>query len=119
MAESDFIEKCCRICATNCADAHSIYKEHQNGKRTVEMLEYCLQQPIDKSEQFPEDICDKCSSNLIATYEFFLLYKKSEEYFLALHQDDDAQIKIENVDVPMHSDALEVLIEECKFSCWN
>lgn len=76
----------CRVCATDCTNTFSIFELIHDGKRSIDLLEYCFQQSIDTSEHFPKCICTECSSNLILTYELFLLYKRSEEFFQAQYQ---------------------------------
>lgn len=103
MAEYNSFQNCCRICRENRAGVHNIFDEFYNGQRLVDMLEYCLQYPVNTSEQYPDTICAECSSNLIVTYEFFVLFKKSEEYFQNCIDEvvkTPNQIKIELVNVP-------------------
>lgn len=79
------------------------------------MLEYCLQQPIDTSGYFPDNICVECTSKLVECYEFFVLYKKSEEHFLLLYRNGigttNGEIKIETIDEPMNYDVLGELVD--------
>lgn len=115
MAENNSFENCCRICEINSENVRSIHEEIHNGKGAVDMLEYCLQQPIDTSEYFPSNICDQCQSKLVECYEFLLLYKKSEEHFLLLYHNQNVMtnniIKIEALEVPTSSDVSEILVE--------
>lgn len=58
------------------------------------------------------DICDLCTSCLIETYEFFVIYKKSETYFLSLlDSSGQSAIKIESIDLPMNHDTSEQPLE--------
>lgn len=98
----------CRICTNQCESGQSIYEYIVDvDKRPVEMLEYCLQQPVDISSHFPNYICAECIPSLIETYKFFTLYKKSEEYFKAIHQNwNDSmveEIKVEPIIIPQYS----------------
>lgn len=98
---------CCRICTNQCVSGQSIFEYIVLvDKRPVEMLEYCLQQPVDTSTQFPENICTECIPILIETYKFFTLYKKSEKYFNALQRNlnetIEDRIKVEPITVSEH-----------------
>lgn len=95
MAEPNFSLNYCRICAKQCATVKNIFDVTQNDKRCVDMLECCLQQPINTNERFPNSICPECESNLVITYEFFVLYKKSEEYFVSCVNNIIAEVKEE------------------------
>lgn len=112
---AEILEKLCRLCATQCPQTNSIFRTIHDGKRSIDLLEYCLQHPIDTSACYPEIVCDECSKVLIQTYEFFVKYKKSEEYFLTLHQDiNQIQVKIEVVqpdNVPENLDEIRNFIE--------
>lgn len=78
---------CCRICTNQCENGQSIHEYIVYvDKRPMEMLEYCLQQSIDTSPYFPDYICNECIPSLIETHKFFTIYKKSEEYFKAIHR---------------------------------
>lgn len=93
---------CCRICTNQCESGQSIHEYIVYiDKRPVEMLEYCLQQPMDISPTFPDYICAECIPSLIETHKFFVLYKKSEEYFKAIHRNWNEsmveEIKIEPI----------------------
>lgn len=81
MADNESIQNSCRVCATHTVDGNSIFDVIHKEKRSIDMLEYCFQQPIDTTESFPRYVCTKCTWNLIETYEFFILYKQSEAYF--------------------------------------
>lgn len=112
MTEINSFQSSCRICTANCTDARSIFDEIHDGKRAVDLLEYCLQQPINTNGCFPMDICDLCTSCLIETYEFFVIYKKSETYFLSLlDSSGQSAIKIESIDLPMNHDTSEQPLE--------
>lgn len=109
-----FPAKCCRICSAECENIQNIFETTENGKRVVDMLEFCLQHPIDTSDCFPKCICIECITNLIQTYHFFVLFKKSEEYFISLYQQfNDTtisavthNIKIESIELPEINEVL-------------
>lgn len=102
------LAKCCRICSAESDNIQNIFETTEIGKRSVDMLEFCLQQPIDISDCFPKCICIECISNLIQTYQFFELFKKSEEYFISQYQKVNEMtvatvtndIKIESIELP-------------------
>lgn len=100
---------CCRICTNQCDSGQSIHEYIVYiDKRPVEMLEYCLQQPVDTSPHFPDFICVECIPSLIETHKFFSLYKKSEDYFKAIHCSWNEStivedIKVEPIIIPEYS----------------
>lgn len=100
---------CCRICTKQCDSGQSIHEYIVYiDKRPVELLEYCLQQPVDTSPYFPDYICVECIPSLIETHKFFSLYKKSEDYFKAIHRNWNEStmvedIKVEPIIVPEYS----------------
>lgn len=103
MATTNSLQNCCRICATRHTIVHSIYEEFLEGKRPMDLLEFCLQQPIDTNTFLPDAICVPCTTKLIETYEFFVLYKKSEEYFFTFRPEANQIPKIETIytaDIP-------------------
>lgn len=86
MFEENSIEKCCRVCATISLNVNSLFDIGEDETRFIDMLEYCLQQPLDTHDYFPSYICLDCTTNLKKTHEFFVLYKKSEAFFLTQHR---------------------------------
>lgn len=103
MEINNIIEYYCRVCSSDYRDdihrLKSIFDEIHNGKRVLDILEFCFQQPIDTTYRNPLNICDECISNLIITYEFFVLYKQSETYFSS-HFEELSEVKFEAVVVP-------------------
>lgn len=108
--------KCCRICSAECENIEKLFETAENGKRAVDMLEFCLQHPIDTSDCFPTWICIECITGLIQTYQFFVLYKKSEEHFVSLYQKHNemnidacrhyTNVKIESIELPEINEVL-------------
>lgn len=113
-AHCPFSAKCCRICSAECENIQNIFEITEIDKRPVDMLEFCLQHPIDTSDCFPKSICIECITNLIQTYQFFVLFKKSEEYFVSLYQTVNEMttdvvtnnIKIESIELPEINEVL-------------
>lgn len=96
MEDRIYSEKLCRICRENCQNVLNIFEEIQFGERQrpVDLLEYCLQQPIGNGDSFPITICTECFSKLLSMYEFFVICKESEKYYSLLQQQHHYQHQV-------------------------
>lgn len=115
MAEKIDLQNCCRICTTRCEGICSLFEVTHHGKRPVDLLEYCFQQTIDTSECYPDIICSECSTNLIETYEFFVLYKRSEQYFQSFALSDTQMTDTSDKIVIIESSGNNVITESNEF----
>lgn len=83
MDEKDAFLNCCRICASNRPDIQNLFEVIHDEKRLVDILEHCLQRALNSGDCYPNCICSDCSTDLIKTYDFFVLFEKSEQLFLS------------------------------------
>lgn len=84
----------CRICAKVTVNAIDLFAAEHEGKKFFEMLEFCLQQPIE-TDGLPRIICNACSITLIAVHKFHTLYYNSEHYFRRISSAADSKVKLE------------------------
>lgn len=83
MDEKDAFLNCCRICASNRPDIQNLFEVIHDEKRLVDILEHCLQRALNTGDCYPNYICSGCSTDLIKTYDFFVLFEKSEQLFVS------------------------------------
>lgn len=102
MDVNDTIQNYCRICASNCPDKQNLFEVIYDEKRLINILEQCLKHTLDTGVYFPNCICSDCSVDLIKTYEFFVLFEKSEKWFTEHFSPPNiTYIKCEHVDLPL------------------
>lgn len=108
----------CRICATEQDDCmNNLLTSIHNGLYFIDMLQYCLQRPIDKDNRLPLNICLDCTSNLIVAYNFNVLINGSEQRFRNLlgcdMKCDTLEQKVEVVIDEPENDVKESVFIDC------
>lgn len=98
MCEKQFpldLLNCCRACASETHSQVNLFQANENGIILSDMISQCVPIDVERKDDRPSIICNKCISNLKIAYEFQKDVKASEEIFQAMSESLPKEEKFE------------------------